>query len=86
MVNIQISLTAKNDLEELSEDVQERIKGKLLNDVKDDPERHLRPMCNTDAESIRVGDYRILADYRNDEERLKILAIGHRRNIYDREL
>lgn len=83
MAEIQISLDAKEDLESLPTDVQDRIKSKLLGDVADDPERHLRTLSNTDARSIRIGDYRVIADYEQNDDMLRIHRIGHRRNVYD---
>lgn len=85
MARIEISLNAKEDLESLPTDVRDRIKGKLLGEVADDPERHLRPLSNTEARSIRVGDYRVIADYDRNGDVLRIHQIGHRRNVYDRD-
>jgi mRNA interferase RelE/StbE len=31
----------------------------------------------------RIGDYRVVADIRDDEILVMIVAVGHRRNIYD---
>jgi mRNA-degrading endonuclease RelE of RelBE toxin-antitoxin system len=86
MVDVAISLSARDDLEELPVDVQERIKQKLLNDVSEEPERHLRTLSNSEHHSIRVGDYRVIVDYESGEELLKVLTVGHRSTIYDREL
>lgn len=86
MVDVQISLTARDDLESLPPDVQERIKDKLLNDVVDCPERYLKPLSGSEYQAIRVGDYRVIVDYDNDEDRMKVLAVGHRSTVYDRSL
>lgn len=83
MARIGISLDAKEDLESLPADVQDRIKSKLLGEVADDPERYLRPLSNTDARSIRIGDYRVIADHEKNDDVLRIHRIGHRRNVYD---
>lgn len=86
MVDVAISLSARDDLEDLPRDVQERIKGKLLNDVTEEPQRHLRSLSNSEYNSIRVGDYRVIVDFEGTEGLLKVLAVGHRSTIYDREL
>lgn len=86
MARIEISLDAREDLQSLPVDVQDRVKTKLLGEVADDPERHLRPLSNVDASSIRIGEYRVIADYDRNDDALRIHQIGHRRNIYDREL
>ncbi len=81
MTRVDISLTAREQLNSLSTAAQRRIKTKLLNEVSDDPERYLRPLSNSPHQSIRVGDYRV--DYDGDSDRIKIHDVGHRRNIYD---
>jgi len=86
MVEIAISETAQETLHSLDEDVADRIKTKLLEEVKEDPERHLNHLEETDLNSIRVGDYRILAELDRSQRLLKVHHMGHRRNIYDREL
>lgn len=83
MTNIDISLAARDYLQSLPSDVQERVKSKLLGEVSDDPERYLRPLSNSPHQSIRVGDYRVIAEYDDGNDRLKIHDVGHRRNIYD---
>ncbi|RRJ28643.1 type II toxin-antitoxin system RelE family toxin [Halocatena pleomorpha] len=83
MTRVDISLTAREQLNDLSTAAQQRIKTKLLNEVSDDPERYLRPLSNSPHQSIRVGDYRVIVDYDGDSDRIKIHDVGHRRNIYD---
>lgn len=83
MTRVAISVTAQDELESLPEEVQDRIKTKLLSEVGDDPERHFRPLSNSPHQSIRIGDYRVIAEYDADSDRLKIHDVGHRRNIYD---
>lgn len=82
MTRVEISLTTRDQLHDLSENVQGRIKTKLLDEVSDDPERYLRPLSNSSHRSIRVGDYRVIASYDEEEDRLKDHDVGHRRNIY----
>lgn len=83
MTQVDISLTARDALESFSPDVKERIKDKLLGEISDDPERHLRPLSNSPHRRIRIGDYRVIAAYDDESDRLKIHDVGHRRNIYD---
>lgn len=86
MIDVEISLKARDQLEALPQDVQDRIKRKLLNDVTEDPERYLRSLSNFDAYSIRIGDYRALVDYDPDNSTIRITAVKHRSTVYDREL
>jgi mRNA interferase RelE/StbE len=32
---------------------------------------------------LRVGDYRVIIDWRKDDGELFVREIGHRRNVYD---
>jgi len=32
---------------------------------------------------LRVGDYRVIIDWRKEEGELFVREIGHRRNVYD---
>jgi len=36
----------------------------------------------TDAFRLRVGDYRVIYDFDLKEQRLDLLFVGHRREIY----
>lgn len=83
MTRVEISLTAQDALESLPQVVQDRIKTKLLEEVADDPERHLRSLTNSPHDSIRVGEYRLVVDYDTIDDRLRIHDVGHRRNVYD---
>ena len=52
--------------------------------VKDDPFRFLEKLTNDPGYKVRVGDYRIIVDVEGDL--LLIRLVGHRRNIYKRNL
>ena len=52
----------------------------------DFPEHYLKPLSNVDGYSLRVGDYRALIKLKKEEEEIFVGTLGHRRNIYDREL
>ena len=51
----------------------------------EDPRAHGKGLtANRSGEwRYRVGDYRILADIQEDKILILILAVGHRRDIYD---
>lgn len=83
MTRVEISLTAQDAFESLPQVVQERIKTKLLEEVVDDPKRHLRSLTNSPHDSIRVGEYRLVVDYDTIDDCLRIHDVGHRRNVYD---
>lgn len=49
-----------------------------------DPRRHGKPLTGNLANRwrYRVGDYRLLAEIRDDEILIMIVGVGHRREIY----
>ena len=52
----------------------------------DFPKHYLKPLSNVDGYSLRVGDYRVLIKLDKENKEIFIGTIGHRKNIYDREL
>jgi mRNA-degrading endonuclease RelE of RelBE toxin-antitoxin system len=40
-------------------------------------------MSGRDDYSIRVGDYRALADWDKADDAIYVTEVGHRRNVYD---
>jgi mRNA interferase RelE/StbE len=83
MVDVRISLTAKDQLESLPNDVQERIKNKLLDEVAADPGRHLKQLRGSDDYRARIGDYRAIVEWDKQADEVRVHEIGHRRNVYD---
>ncbi len=72
---------AKAYLEDLSQEVGKRIR-KKLEELKKYPERgnHLKYSAFW---SLRIGDYRIIYEVNKKEQKIVILFIGHRKNVYD---
>lgn len=67
----------------LEKHIKERIWNKLQ-DCKPDPFRFLEPLVEIKGFKLRVGDYRIIIDVDTRTKILKILKVGHRKNIYER--
>jgi mRNA-degrading endonuclease RelE of RelBE toxin-antitoxin system len=86
MVDVAISESARETLKSLDSDIAGRIRDKLLGEVSENPERYLSQLEGTDLKSIRVGDYRVLAELDREVGALKVHHMGHRKNVYDREL
>jgi mRNA interferase RelE/StbE len=82
MTEVLLSERARDRLSDLETGIQERIKDALreLN-----PARYLSRLSGEDVYKLRVGDYRVIADWDREEEKVYILTVGHRRNIYDRD-
>jgi mRNA interferase RelE/StbE len=72
---------ANKQLEKFNEFVRKRILRKII-ELKDNPYSKIKRLKNRDEFSLRVGDYRVLLDIKKDL--IRILNIGHRKNIYDR--
>lgn len=83
MTEVLLSERARDRLADLEPDVRERIKDALRN-IR--PDRDLSRLSGEDVYKLRVGDYRVLADWDREENAVYVLTVGHRRNVYDREL
>lgn len=82
MTEVLLSERARDRLSDLEPDIQKRIKDALreLN-----PDRDLSGLSGEDLYKLRVGDYRVIADWDRSESTVYVLTVGHRRNIYDRD-
>ncbi|MCK5449527.1 type II toxin-antitoxin system RelE/ParE family toxin [Candidatus Pacearchaeota archaeon] len=74
---------ALRDLNKLDRQIKERIWNKLQ-DCKENPFIFLKPLIQIRGFKLRVGDYRIIIDVREEIRILTVLKIGHRKNIYER--
>ena len=82
MTKVLLSERARDRLADLEAEIQERIKD-ALRDV--DPGRALSRLSGEDVYKLRVGHYRVIADWDREEGKVYVLTVGHRRNIYDRD-
>ncbi len=74
---------ALNQLNKLDKKIKERIWNKLQQ-CKENPFRFLEPLVEIVGFKLRIGDYRAIIDADKKKKILKILRVGHRKNIYDR--
>ena len=65
----------------LEKDLSKRIWNKV-SDTKDDPHHYFERLQGRDDFKLRVGDFRIIADINDEEERIEVTLVGHRKNIY----
>lgn len=68
-------------LEKLPLLTRKRIFEKIIS-TKHNPFRYFKKLVDRPEFSLRVGDYRVLADIDKNEIRIFILLIGHRKNVY----
>lgn len=85
MTEILFTDPALDQLKGLEKGIRKRILSKLK-DIKQWPDHHMKPLKGVPYFSLRIGDYRAIIDWRRDRDELWVVAVGHRRNIYEREL
>lgn len=56
---------------------------KKVEAAKADPYRFLKKLVGEKVWRLRVGDWRVLVDMDSENERLHVLEVGHRKNIYE---
>lgn len=81
MYKIIFDKQAINFLNKLEKDLKLRIWNKL-EECKTDPFRFLKHLEEINGYKLRVGNYRIILDVDIITKTLKILRIGHRKNVY----
>ncbi len=80
--NIQIVSSAERQFRKLQPSLQDRITSKILQ-LSDSPRPYgSKKLHNSDCYRIGIGDYRVLYSINDSHKIVKILDIGHRREIY----
>ncbi len=85
MAEVKFTDPAKNQFAKLEKEVRLRIYNKL-EEVKDWPGHFLERLKGYPYYKLRVGDYRVLIDWKKKRDQLWVIAAGHRKNIYEKEL
>jgi len=76
---------ALDQFNDLEHDIKQRIILKLKT-MKGWPEHYLKPLKGIPYFSLRIGDYRVIIDWRRDQDVIWVVAVGHRKNIYEKDL
>ena len=63
------------------EDVKRIVK--RLDSILSFPEHYLEVLVQVNAFKLRVGNYRIIIDLDRTNELIRVLFVGHRKNVYD---
>ena len=79
---ILFTKTAKDELEKLENSIQKRIIG-VLERIRIRPESYLKRLAGVPYFRLRVGDYRAIVDVIISMNKIIVLRIGHRKNVYD---
>ncbi len=74
----------KEDLRALPRAIQQRIIRKVVAVGEAGPYRFFRRLRGDPGYRMRVGDYRVIADLDEAGQCIMVLAVGHRKNVYDR--
>jgi mRNA interferase RelE/StbE len=81
MYEIIFSEKFENQLKKFDKNLQKRIL-LALERVRIKPENYFKRLVGEKVYSLRVGNYRILADIDKDKLIILLLKAGHRKNIY----
>jgi mRNA interferase RelE/StbE len=80
--NVLFSEKAKKQLLSLEKPIQERIIS-ALERIRIRPENYISKLVGDSGYRLRVGDYRIIMDLDNENLRILVIKVGHRKNIYN---
>lgn len=82
MYNLSFSKEAEDYLKKLDKENQKRI-AKKIGSLIENPELG-KPLTANLAGlwSLRIGDYRVLYEIKNNELMILVIKIGHRKNVY----
>ncbi|MAG73734.1 cytotoxic translational repressor of toxin-antitoxin stability system [archaeon] len=82
MYSVVLSGVAKKQLSKISKKDQDRIV-KTLERIRVRPYARLKKLVGNSYFRLRVGDYRIIVDVRDNELVIFVIELGHRKNIYN---
>ena len=81
MYQIEFSDKALRFFEKLPINDQNRI-GSVLERVKIRPQDFVEKLVGEEGYKLRVGDYRLFLDIRNQDLIIFVIEIGYRKNVY----
>jgi len=82
MFQIELTETSKDFLRKLQKKDAETILNKIYS-MRENPYRFLKRLKGEKLWRLRIGDYRAIADVVISMNRIIVIRIGHRKNIYD---
>jgi mRNA interferase RelE/StbE len=82
MYSIQIEKNAENFLKKLQKKDAEIILNKIYS-IRENPFRYLKRLQGEKLWRLRIGDYRVVVDVIISMNKMIIIRIGHRKNVYD---
>jgi mRNA interferase RelE/StbE len=85
MTDVEITPQAEEHLSNLNDEARKRIL-KKLSEARDWTDHRLDRLSGWPYYKLRAGDYRAIVTWDKDADLLVVEAVGHRRNVYDRNL
>ena len=82
MFQIELTETAKDFLKKLQKKDAEIILDKIYS-IRENPYRFLKRLQGEKLWRLRIGDYRAIVDVIVSMNKIIVIRIGHRKNIYD---
>lgn len=81
---IVLAKRAEKNLDKLDKQTRERIIDFLYTKVKPDPLKYREPLHGNrkGLYKYRIGDYRVICEFKNSQLTILVVEIGHRREIY----
>ena len=81
---IEFRPSAARALRKLEPSVQDRLRGVITLLAEDPRPPNSRALAGRPGWRIRVGDYRVIYTFSDDVLLIVVVAVGHRRDIYQR--
>ena len=82
MFEIELTKTAKDFLKKLQKNDAEIILNKIYS-IRENPYRFLKRLHGEKLWRLRIGDYRAVVDVIISMNKIIVIRIGYRKNIYD---
>ncbi len=82
MFQIELTETSKSFLKRLQKKESEIILKKIYS-IRDNPYRFLKRLQGEKLWRLRIGDYRAIVDVVISMNKIVVVRIGHRKNVYD---
>jgi len=81
MYNVILSLDSQKYILKLPLEMQLRIES-VLERIRVRPYHFVKKVVGTPYYRLRVGDYRIILDIKDDKLLILVIEVAHRRNVY----
>jgi len=82
MFQIELTETSKDFLRKLQKKDTEIILNKIYS-IRENPYRFLKRLKGEKLWRLRIGEYRAIADVIVSMNKIIVIRIGHRKNVYD---